>query len=298
MSDVDTLEEAPEPTDVEESVEAEAEDTEIEEAAETEDAAEEVDDDDDEGDDGAPAFEKVNYEGTDYEVPAALKDALLRQSDYTRKTQEVSEQRKALEERAAEMTEMVQLRDQQFEQAATIMAFDQQIAQYEAVNWDALMAEDPEAFQRLDFERRKLEKTRETANQQLHQKSAEVSQAQHATLAKAAEKTRAALKEKYSDWSPELEESMAQFAISLGVPERQLRTTVDQGVLEILYKAHKFEEIERKRQAASKKSKPAPAEPATRVRGRKQGGRKDPDKMSVAEWTKWRESQIAKRQSA
>ena len=91
---------------------------------------------------------------------------------------------------------------------------------------------------------------------------------------------------------------MAQFAISLGVPERQLRTTVDQGVLEILYKAHKFEEIERKRQAASKKSKPAPAEPATRVRGRKQGGRKDPDKMSVAEWTKWRESQIAKRQSA
>ena len=299
MSDVDTLEEAPEPTDVEESVEAEAEDTEIEEADETEDDAEEVDDDDDEGDDGAPAFERVNYEGTDYEVPAALKDALLRQSDYTRKTQEVSEQRKALEERAAEMTEMVQLRDQQFEQAATIMAFDQQIAQYDAVNWDALMAEDPEAFQRLDFERRKLEKTRETANQQLHQKSAEVSQAQHAQLAKAAEKTRAALKEKYSDWSPELEESMAQFAISLGVPERQLRTTVDQGVLEILYKAHKYEEFEkRKRQTASKKSKPAPAEPATRVRGRKQGGRKDPDKMSMAEWTKWRESQIAKRHSA
>ena len=97
MSDVDTLEEAPEPTDVEESVEAEAEATEIEEADETEDDAEEGDDDDDEGDDGAPAFERVNYEGTEYEVPTALKDALLRQSDYTRKTQEVSEQRKALE---------------------------------------------------------------------------------------------------------------------------------------------------------------------------------------------------------
>jgi hypothetical protein len=298
MSDVDSLDTDPEPTDVDESVEAEAEDTEIEEAEDIEDDAEEVDDDDDEGDEGAPAFERVNYDGKDYEVPAALKDALLRQSDYTRKTQEVSEQRKALEERAAEMTEMVQLRDQQFQEAATIMAFDQQIQQYEAVNWDALMAEDPEAFQRLDFERRKLEKTREAANQQLHQRSAEVSQAQHAQLAKAAEKTRASLKEKYSDWSPELEEEMAQFAISMGVPERQLRTTVDQGVLEILYKAHKFDKIERKRQSASKKAKPTPAEPATRVRGRKQGGRTNPDKMSMTEWTKWRESQIAKRQSA
>tara|TARA_R110000824_G_scaffold117226_1_gene269097 strand:+ start:514 stop:1407 length:894 start_codon:yes stop_codon:yes gene_type:complete len=297
MSDVDTLDDAPEPTDVEESVEAEAQDA--DDAEDAEDVAEDVYDDDDEGDGGPPAFERVNYEGKDYEVPTALKDALLRQSDYTRKTQEVSDQRKALQEQAAEMAEIIQLRDQQFDQAAAIKALDQQIHAYDQVDWQALMAEDPEAFQRLDFEKRTLKDQRDAVNQQLHQKSAEASQVQHAQLAKAAEKTRAELTKEFDDWSPELEESMAQYAISQGVPERQLRTTVDKGVLKILYDAHKYDEIRRKRAAAtSKKSKPTTAEPVTRVRGRKHGGRKDPDKMSVAEWNKWRESQIAKRQSA
>ena len=41
--------------------------------------------------------EEVDFEGKKYLVAKELKDALLRQSDYTRKTQEVAETRKQIE---------------------------------------------------------------------------------------------------------------------------------------------------------------------------------------------------------
>lgn len=44
-----------------------------------------------------PEFLEIEFEGERYQVPPKLKDALLRQSDYTKKTQEIAEQRKSLE---------------------------------------------------------------------------------------------------------------------------------------------------------------------------------------------------------
>jgi hypothetical protein len=50
----------------------------------------------------APDEVEVEYEGKTYCLPPELRDALLRQADYTRKTQEVAQARKALEaEKAA-----------------------------------------------------------------------------------------------------------------------------------------------------------------------------------------------------
>lgn len=42
--------------------------------------------------------EAVEYEGKEYRVPKELKEALLRQADYTRKTMEVAEERKAVQQ--------------------------------------------------------------------------------------------------------------------------------------------------------------------------------------------------------
>jgi hypothetical protein len=43
-----------------------------------------------------PAEEEIEHEGRKYLVPKALKPLLLMQADYTRKTQEVAEQRRAV----------------------------------------------------------------------------------------------------------------------------------------------------------------------------------------------------------
>src|SRR5215216_3195421 len=45
----------------------------------------------------ADEFEDVDFAGKQYRLPKELKSALMMQADYTRKTQDVAEQRKALE---------------------------------------------------------------------------------------------------------------------------------------------------------------------------------------------------------
>jgi hypothetical protein len=47
--------------------------------------------------------EEVDYEGEKYKLPKKLKDALLRQQDYTQKTQQVAEQRRAIEAQAQQV---------------------------------------------------------------------------------------------------------------------------------------------------------------------------------------------------
>jgi hypothetical protein len=51
----------------------------------------------------APSFEEVEYEGELYQVPPKLKEAIIRQSDYTKKTQEVAETRKLIEHQQSQL---------------------------------------------------------------------------------------------------------------------------------------------------------------------------------------------------
>ena len=48
-------------------------------------------------------FVSVEYDGTEYDVPPVLKDAFMRQSDYTQKTQSLAEKRKEVEFKAVEL---------------------------------------------------------------------------------------------------------------------------------------------------------------------------------------------------
>jgi len=58
--------------------------------------------DDEEGSDADADLEEIEHDGKKHRVPKELKDAFLRQSDYTRKTQEVAEARRQVEQTWAE----------------------------------------------------------------------------------------------------------------------------------------------------------------------------------------------------
>jgi|APSaa5957512535_1039671.scaffolds.fasta_scaffold00673_15 hypothetical protein len=263
------------------------------------DADDDADDDDEDGDD---ATADVTYEGKAYTIPKALEKAIMQEADYTQGKQQLADQAKVFEEQVGAAEASLKLQTEQFEQAAQIRAIDIQLAQYDEVDWPALMAQDPATFQQLDFEKRTLQEQRNKANLDLAYKSEEVSKSQHAIRVKAGEKTRSELSAKYADWSPALEEEMAQFAIGLGVPERQLRTTTNKATLDLLYMAHKWQQSETARIAAASKTpkgKKKPAKPARRIpKGGKQGGPTNPDDLSIEKWVARRNKQIAKREAA
>src|SRR5690348_7423565 len=44
-----------------------------------------------------PGFAELDWEGTKIRVPSAMKDAFMKNEDYTRKTQELAESRKSID---------------------------------------------------------------------------------------------------------------------------------------------------------------------------------------------------------
>ena len=97
--------------------------------------AETVTEDQPEADD-ADDSEEIEYEGEKYKVPKSLKDAFLRQSDYTRKTQEVAEQRKEFERQRDQFQQQAAMQRQHIEDFSQLHTIDAQIERFKNVDWE------------------------------------------------------------------------------------------------------------------------------------------------------------------
>lgn len=102
--------------------------------------------------------EEVEFEGKAYKVPKALKEALLRQSDYTQKTQAVADQRKAVEERAQALETRERVLHATFDKAVAVREVQSKLKQFEAIDWDELVNTDPVEATRLNIAYQQLQR--------------------------------------------------------------------------------------------------------------------------------------------
>lgn len=87
--------------------------------------------------------EEVEYEGKAYKVPKEIKEALLRQTDYTKKTQEVAVHRRQVEDKAMFIAAKEQLMNAVSEELADMKSAEKQLQAYAGVDWQSLHANDP-----------------------------------------------------------------------------------------------------------------------------------------------------------
>ena len=273
----------------------EAEETQVEEVSDTE--AETLEVEATEETEGEPAeFVSIEYDGTEFEVPPVLKDAFMRQSDYTQKTQSVAEQRKSLELQAAALTQQQELQQQHFEDVAQIKALDQQLEQYNALNWPELYQTDVGQAASLDHQKRELESHRQQTVNRLNQNQAQALENQRAEHARVVEEGQKVLKKEIDNWTPERAQSIAAYGVSQGLNEQAVASIVDPVHVKLIDKAMKYDELVAKQKAAAPKADPPKS--AVKVKGKRAAVTKDPDKMSTEEWLKMRNSQVEKRRRA
>tara|TARA_X000001382_G_scaffold55288_2_gene37819 strand:- start:10443 stop:11318 length:876 start_codon:yes stop_codon:yes gene_type:complete len=280
VEDDESVEEV-DPDDIEETTEQE-----LDEDAEedSEEQAESVDDGD-----------TVEYEGQQYKVPKELKDAFLRQSDYTTKTQEVAEQRKALETDRESFQEALQLQTAHTESYTQLGVIDQQLAQYNEIDWTTWSQTDPNAAQQAQIQLGALREQRQQAVDKLQSLQAQTQQKARTETARVVEQNRAKVEKVVPNWSDETEKAVFNFGIKSGLSQSQLaNTNYDPVLIEILNKARLFDEIQTK-QSGKKPKKAEPVPQATRVKPRKVAPRGLSDSLSADEWVKRRNAQIAKR---
>ena len=243
--------------------------------------------------DQAPEAVAVEYEGKTYTLPPELKDALLRQADYTRKTQDVAQGRKALEaERAEHDGRAGGLRGHVLE-AARVVAIADQLARLDQIDWRALQAQDPARAQALWQERAQLKDLRSRAARTWSETEQERRTHSQRASARRMDEVNAQLPRLIADWSPELDRKLRQYGTAQGLSEPEMAQATLQNplFLKLLHKAHQFDEAMRKQKTQQTFDAAQAARPVTRVGGG--GGTASRrttdasgDALSAEEWVK------------
>lgn len=258
----DMMEEAENP---EGQNEAEQESDEIEESeseGEELEASEELDsEDEDEEQESEPTY-RIKMAGEEREITQRELIKLAQQgADYTKKSQQVSEQRKALETEAAAINEAKQLRN---EYAQRLQAMQQMLqAQQPEDDLDYLQENDPigYAVKVADMTRREKQmQAIEYERQRIaQQQQAEMSEHQRRQVAAEADKVTELIPE-YSDAKKgaALRQELRAYAKSIGYTDAEIGAVYDARTVKALYDAMQYQKLVESKPGVSKKVQSAP----------------------------------------
>lgn len=236
--------------------------------------------------------EEVEHEGKKYRIPKELKPALMMNADYTRKTQELADLRRSAE---AERTQYQQANAQHVQALAMVHSIDQQLKQFEQVNWNQLSDQDPVQAQKLWMQFQGLKDSRQQIVGQVQQMEQQRAFETQRDTAKRIEEGQAILKRDIPNWSPETAKQVSEFAAKeFGFQPNELNSIIDPRVVKVLHSAMLGAQLVKKQQDnASSKSQPE-ARPVPKVSGNNAPARRDMNAMPIGDWMKARNDQLRK----
>lgn len=230
---------------------------------------------------------KVN--GEELEKPLDEVVALAQQGlDYTKKTQDVAEQRKQLETleqqlkvQEQQFAEQAQLNNLLIEDVAKITALDQQLSQYKDVDWQKLTDSDFVEAQKQYMAYNQLQQQRNDAVSQFETKRQEAVTKQQEAYAERIRKGKEALAKEIPNWSPETTQAVVTTGKEYGFTEDELNAIADPRHVKVLYDAMQWRQQQSKKPIAKKKV--ASAKPVVKP------GAKDPKVAAKSSSRKMRE---------
>ena len=246
-----------------EELEATAEE-ETEEEAETEEETEEE-----------PELFAVKVDGEEVEVTfEELVNGYSRTSSFTKKSQQLAEQRKAFETEASEVTQQrdaIQAERQQMHSALEQMlqASVGQMDQFQNINWDQLRSDDPMEWAVKRQELLEQEQKIATAQAQQKQLQDNFERDQKAAFEAELKRENEALLEKMPEWSDpkkqhDIAQQLAVYAESQGWAKEEINQLVDHRSFLILQKAMLYDQLK----SADVKSKKVKGKPKVARPGR------------------------------
>lgn len=269
-------------------------------STETEDQAEDAEPEDD--------AEEVDYEGQKYRVPKVLKDALLRQADYTQKTQALANERKVLESRQAEINQRAEAQAQVFEQRVQLAQLDAALEQYTTLDWSAYVAQyGSDAAVTAQAQWRQLEQAKTALQREISDKEAGFVREREQVSANVLREANEVLSREVEGYGEPLVAEVVKTASAYGFTPEDVRESflgadgkADVRTFKLLSRLATLERdyaaAKAKEQKAQTAQKVASIKPAATVKPN--AGQYKPglsDDLPVDEWNRRRMAQIAKR---
>lgn len=262
------------------------------ENAEVEAESEEVADEEvqDEDSDEEQSYLTLKINGEEIDKPLDEVISLAQQgADYTKKTQEVAEQRKALEDYAQtiqvqeqQLKAQVELQQALFGELAQITAIDQQLADFQAIDWNQLSENDFVEAQKLFFTQNKLQTQRSQLVQQLEAKQQQLTQAQQQSLNQRIAKGKEILAKEIPNWSPDTSKAIISAGKEYyGFSDDEMSSVIDPRHVKVLHDAMQWRKLQ---QNTGVKNKVSTAKPVIKP------GSKDVKKQVSSDIQRARES--------
>ena len=290
-------EEQEEPQEEEEIVEDTNDDSENEEEivedTDSDDEELETDDevDEEESDEEQPV-ESVKLKVNGEEIEKSLDEvvALAQQGlDYTKKTQEVAERRKELESlenqirmQEQNLQQQSMLNSELIQDVAKITALDQQLSEYQDVNWEELSDSDFVTAQKKFFTFNQLQQQRSNLVSQFESKRQEALNKQQQMVAEKVAKGKEVLAKEIPNWSPETtQEIISTGRDDYGFTDAELNSIIDPRHVRVLHDAMQWRKLKSKNSVVKKK--------VSRAKPVVKPGSKDPSKVVNSNAKKMRE---------
>jgi hypothetical protein len=191
------------------------------------------------------AVEEVEYEGKQYALPKELKDALLRQQDYTKKTQEVADRRRQIEEREAQVELVTKFREENFSKSVEAHALYTRLQQYSKVNWEELADANPAQYLKLDREHRQIQEAFNRTQAEMQNIGQEFQAKLTETRQRAQAKCIEELKRDIKDFGPELLRKLDDTGSHFGFSGTELAAVTDPRMIRVLHAAMKYQELQK-----------------------------------------------------
>jgi hypothetical protein len=241
--------------------------------------------------------EEIEHEGQKYKVPKALKESFLRQADYTRKTQELAEQRRTVEARHAEIAQQAELHAQTLTERVQLKTVEDQLAQYNNVDWRQYTAQyGAEETATAMAQWQQLRDAQSSLTNAISSKETEHRLSGERMAATALQEAEQVLAKEIKGYGPDLVRNIAQTASTIGFTPQELRDSLigengkaDVRSFKVLAELHELRAFkaqhETKTQKAQTAEKQASVQPAKTV-GQKSGGYKPglDDSLPPDEW--------------
>jgi hypothetical protein len=192
----------------------------------------------------APEFVETEFNGKTYQVPPELKDALMAQSDYTRKTTEVAEQRKAIEQK--ELAFKAFEAERKFNEAVKddigrMQEIDFAIKQWKSIDVAGMTSEQ---LWQIKTQVDNLKEEREGLGRNVNSKWNKHQQEQIALAQEAMSKAQDAVAKSIKGWGPEAKAAMREYAINEGYTAAEIDTLADPRMVKTIWKAQQYDKLQ------------------------------------------------------
>jgi len=188
---------------------------------------------------------ELEWDGAKYQVPVKLKDAFMRNEDYTRKTQDLAEQRKSVDQ----LREISQTKQMDAIFADTIQPDMQQIAMIDAylaqVAKIDLSNMGMEAVFRQKMEIDNLKERKTEIKQSISEKRAQFNQSVADRIKDLRGKSRELAAKSIQGFNEQTEAEVRKFASGEGLAEPEIdNVLLDPRSMKILWKAMQFDKVQ------------------------------------------------------